>query len=82
MCVGVYLIWGCRAPFRLLGLVVMPLAAALLGLAWMAGGMREPVRSEFGDVFLAAHVGLILAAFPASPSPQRCRCSTSGRTNG
>ena len=63
MCVGVYLIWGCRAPFRLLGLVVMPLAAALLGLAWTAGGMREPVRSEFGDVFLAAHVGLILAAF-------------------
>src|SRR5919201_6385819 len=30
MCVGAYLIWGCRAPFRLLGLGVMPLAAALL----------------------------------------------------
>ncbi len=24
LCVGAYLIWGCRAPFRLLGLAVMP----------------------------------------------------------
>ena len=63
MCVGAYLIWGCRAPFRLLGLVVMPLAAVLLVLAWAAGGIGEPARSEFGDVFLALHVGLILAAF-------------------
>jgi ABC-type uncharacterized transport system permease subunit len=65
MCVGAYLIWGCRAPFRLLGLVVMPLAAVLLLLAWAAGGAGEPVRSEFGDVFLVFHVGLILAAFAA-----------------
>jgi ABC-type uncharacterized transport system permease subunit len=63
MCVGVYLIWGCRAPFRLLGLAVMPLAAGLLVLAWVAGGVGEPTRSEFGDVFLAFHVGLILGAF-------------------
>ena len=63
MCVGAYLIWGCRAPFRLLGLAVMPLAAALLTLAWAAGGVGEPARSEFGDLFLAFHVGLILAAF-------------------
>jgi ABC-type uncharacterized transport system permease subunit len=63
MCVGVYLIWGCRAPFRLLGLVVMPLAAVLLALAWVAGGVSEPARSEFGDAFLVFHVGLILAAF-------------------
>ena len=41
----------------------MPLAAVLLALAWAAGGVGEPARSEFGDVFLAAHVGLILAAF-------------------
>ena len=63
MCVGVYLIWGCRAPFRLLGLVVMPLAVVLLALAWAAGGVGEPARTEFGNVFLAFHVGLILAAF-------------------
>jgi ABC-type uncharacterized transport system permease subunit len=63
MCVGAYLVWGCRAPFRLLGLAVMPLAAALLVLAWAAGGVGRPARSEFGDVFLAFHVGLILAAF-------------------
>ena len=63
MCVGVYLVWGCRAPFRLLGLAVMPLAALLLALAWAAGGAGEPARSEFGDVFLAFHVGLVLAGF-------------------
>lgn len=63
MCVGAYLIWGCRAPFRLLGLAVMPVAALLLVLAWAAGGVGEPQRSEFGDVFLATHVVLVLAAF-------------------
>jgi ABC-type uncharacterized transport system permease subunit len=63
MCVGAYLIWGCRAPFRLLGLVVMPLAAVLLALAWVAGGAGEPARSQFGNTFLVLHVGLILAAF-------------------
>jgi ABC-type uncharacterized transport system permease subunit len=63
MCVGVYLIWGCRAPYRLLGLAVMPLAVLLLALSWAAGGVGEPANSEFGAVFLAFHVGLILAAF-------------------
>jgi ABC-type uncharacterized transport system permease subunit len=63
MCVGAYLIWGCRAPFRLLGLAVMPLAALLLALAWVAGGVGKPARAEFGAVFLTFHVGLILAAF-------------------
>jgi ABC-type uncharacterized transport system permease subunit len=61
--VGAYLIWGCRAPFRLLGLVVMPLAAALFGIAWASGGLGSSGRSELGDMFLAFHVGLILAAF-------------------
>jgi ABC-type uncharacterized transport system permease subunit len=63
MCVGAYLIWGCRAPFRLLGLAVMPLAVLFLAVARAAGGVGEPTRSQFGDVFLAFHVGLILAAF-------------------
>jgi ABC-type uncharacterized transport system permease subunit len=65
MCVGVYLIFGCRAPFRLLGLAVMPLAAALFVLAWASGGAGGGRRSEFGSVFLALHVGLTLAAFAA-----------------
>jgi ABC-type uncharacterized transport system permease subunit len=61
--VGAYLIWGCRAPFRLLGLMVMPLAAVLFVVAWLSGGAGDAGRSELGDMFLAFHVGLILAAF-------------------
>ena len=57
--VGAYLIWGCRAPFRLLGLVVMPLAAVLFVVAWLSGGAGDGGESELGNVFLA----LILAAF-------------------
>lgn len=63
MCVCAYLIWGCKAPYRLLGLAVMPLAAALLVLAWAAGGAGAGDGSEFGSLFLAVHVGLVLAAF-------------------
>src|SRR3954451_8089753 len=36
--VGAYLIWGCRRPYRLLGLAVMPLAAALLVVSRAGGG--------------------------------------------
>ncbi len=61
--VGAYLIWGCRSSFRLLGLAVMPLAAGLLAASWAAGGIGDVGRSEFGTIFLALHVGLILAAF-------------------
>ena len=63
--VGIYLVWGCRSPFRLLGLSVMPLAALLLVVAWAAGGARADGGAELGDVFLAFHVGLVLAAFAA-----------------
>ncbi|HEX2045282.1 MAG TPA: cytochrome c biogenesis protein CcsA [Gaiellaceae bacterium] len=63
MCVGAYLVWGCRAPYRLLGVAVMPLAVALLVLAWAAGGIADAHETRFGDVFLAFHVGLALAAF-------------------
>jgi len=45
--VSAYLIWGCRRPYRLLGLVVMPLAVALLAVARAGGGTgiedREPL---------------------------------------
>jgi ABC-type uncharacterized transport system permease subunit len=61
--VGAYLIWGCRARFRLLGLAVIPPAAALLAIAYVGGGTRPTHRSDYGSLFLALHVGLLLAAF-------------------
>jgi ABC-type uncharacterized transport system permease subunit len=61
--VGSYLIWGCRSPFRLLGLAVMPVAVCLFVVAWAAGGAGSERQREIGDVFLAFHVGLVLAAF-------------------
>jgi ABC-type uncharacterized transport system permease subunit len=61
--VGSYLVWGCRSPFRLLGLLVMPPAVVLLAIAWAAGGAGAERRREVGDVFLVFHVGLVLAAF-------------------
>jgi ABC-type uncharacterized transport system permease subunit len=60
--VGAYLIWGCRPGYRLLGLAVMPPAAALFALAW-AGGGAEVASGDGAGVPLALHVGLMLAAF-------------------
>jgi ABC-type uncharacterized transport system permease subunit len=61
--VTVYLFWGSRRPYRLLGLVVMPLAAALLLVARAGGGTGVGERSHYSNVFLVLHVGLVLAAF-------------------
>jgi ABC-type uncharacterized transport system permease subunit len=61
--VGAYLIWGCRARYRLLGLVVMPLAAALLVLAKAGGGTAAGASTRYPSLFLVLHVGLVLAAF-------------------
>jgi ABC-type uncharacterized transport system permease subunit len=61
--VGVYLIWGCRRPYRLLGLVVMPMAAVLLAVARVGGGTGAGGRSQYSNLFLVLHVGLVLAAF-------------------
>src|SRR5437762_2942904 len=61
--VGAYLIWGCRPRYRLLGLAVMPLAAALLVVARAGGGMGADGRSHYSNLFLVLHVGLVLAAF-------------------
>src|SRR5207244_5591953 len=58
-----YLIWGCRRPYRLLGLVVMPLAVALLVVARAGGGTGVGQRSHYSNLFLVLHVGLVLAAF-------------------
>jgi len=59
--VGAYLIWGCSARYRLLGLAVMPLAAALLVAAW-AGGGTGVSTDDTANWLLAIHVGLMLAA--------------------
>src|SRR5437868_11661754 len=61
--VSAYLIWGCRARFRLLGLVVTPLAAALFVVARIGGGTDLGAKSHYSNVFLVLHVGLVLAAF-------------------
>jgi ABC-type uncharacterized transport system permease subunit len=59
--VTVYL--GVRKPYRLLGLAVMPLAAALLIVSRAGGGTGSGSRSHYSNVFLVLHVGLVLAAF-------------------
>src|SRR5438067_9379672 len=61
--VGAYLIWGCRKPYRLLGLAVMPLAAVLLVVSRAGGGTGVGTRSHYSNLFLAMHVVLVLAAF-------------------
>lgn len=61
--VGAYLIWGCRRPYRLLGLVVMPIALVLLAVARVGGGMGAGTHSHYSNLFLVLHVGLVLAAF-------------------
>jgi ABC-type uncharacterized transport system permease subunit len=61
--VSAYLIWGCRRPYRLLGLVVMPLAVALLVVARAGGGTGVGNASHYSSLFLLVHVGLVLTAF-------------------
>ncbi len=61
--VSVYLVWGCRPRYRLLGLAVMPPAAALLALSYVAGGIGRDEAADSSTVFLVLHVGLVLAAF-------------------
>ena len=61
--VSAYLIWGCRRPYRLLGLTVMPLAAVLLLVARAGGGTGLGSASHYSNLFLVLHVGLVLAAF-------------------
>src|SRR5436190_5102510 len=61
--VGACLIWGCRKPYRLLGLAVMPLAAGLFVVARAGGGTGIGGRSHYSSLFLVLHVGLVLVAF-------------------
>jgi ABC-type uncharacterized transport system permease subunit len=61
--VSAYLIWGCRRAYRVLGLVVMPLAVALLVVARVGGGTGSGSASHYSNLFLVLHVGLVLAAW-------------------
>src|SRR5437868_13683869 len=54
--VGVYLIWGCRRRYRLLGLAVMPLAAGLFVVARLGGGVGVGGRSHYSNRFLVLPV--------------------------
>ena len=60
--VGAYLIWGCTPRYRLLGLAVMPFAAALLVAAWAGGGTGVTTADPAGGL-LAVHVGFMLGGF-------------------
>ena len=62
--VGAYLIWGCRARYRLLGLAVH----AARGRRCSSSRARAAApaigqRSHYSNLFLVLHVGLVLAAF-------------------
>jgi ABC-type uncharacterized transport system permease subunit len=61
--VGAYLIWGGQPRYRLLGLSVMPLAAALFLVARFGGGTEAGEAPHYGNLFLVVHVGFVLAAF-------------------
>jgi ABC-type uncharacterized transport system permease subunit len=63
--VSVYLFWGCRTRYRLLGLAVMPVAVALLVLARLGGGTGTESGGGYSTVFLVVHVGLVSFAFAA-----------------
>ena len=70
--VGAYLIWGCTPRYRLLGLTVMPVAAALLAVAWAGGG----TALDEGD-----RSGVVLAT-PRRADAGRLRRADAGGGNG
>ena len=78
--VSAFLFWGCRSRYRLLGLVVMPIAVLLLALAYAA--VDDVAVSDYSNLFLALHVGLVLAGLAADASRPRSRASTSGKSDG
>jgi ABC-type transport system involved in cytochrome c biogenesis permease subunit len=71
--VTAYLIWGCRARYRLLGLCVTPLVAALFVVARLGGGTELGTCSHYSNVFLVLHVGLVLTAFAGFTLGRACR---------
>lgn len=57
--VGAYLVYGSSPRYRLLGVAVMPGAAALFALAGIGGSAEQ----SGSDLFTAVHVGLVVAGF-------------------
>src|SRR5262245_20290204 len=55
--VSVYLVWGCRTRYRLLGLTVMPLAVVLLVIARIWGGTGAEKDSGYSTAVLVVRVG-------------------------
>ena len=56
-------LWGCKPRYRLMGLLVMPVAGGLLVLAWAGGGTSVPRAGRRQAETSTLHVGLMLAAF-------------------
>ena len=54
--VGAYLIWGCQARYRLVGLTVMPLAVGLFIASRIGGGTTAGEKSHYSNLFLTVHV--------------------------
>ena len=81
--VGVYLIWGCRPRYRLLGLVVMPLAAVLLVVCAPRRRDRRAGRGRLLDPLPRRSTSASCSPrSPASRSRRRSPRSTSGRSGG
>jgi ABC-type uncharacterized transport system permease subunit len=57
--VGAYLVYGSSPRYRLLGVAVMPGAAALFALARMGSAAEQ----SSSDLLTAVHVGLVVAGF-------------------
>ena len=61
--VGGYLVWGCKPRFRLVGLTLMPVAVAVLAVAWAADGTAGEASQP--GVLLGFHVVFMLSAVAA-----------------
>jgi ABC-type uncharacterized transport system permease subunit len=61
--VSAYLFWGCQSRYRVLGIAIMPLAAALFVLARAGGGTGDAGQAAYSNLFLTLHVGLVLIGF-------------------
>ena len=76
--VATYLIWGCRARYRLLGLTVTPLAVALFLVAHAGGGTDAGTRSDYSNLFLVLflfYAAYFMLRFSVEPGPRRANLS-------